>query len=214
MLVHKSRYIGYTSGLRRRPPSVSLDFRRASCNPARTTAPDDHCLFGFRYPMLPAVSSAHRRKPHALLPTHHGRQPSLETTTRSGLALAGLALCLVAGILVVVAQGAFPTSQPAAARAETGHLRVSRLDGSSTSSRSGGDAEPRRLGAGSSPREERASTDQTAQFVPSTLCGDERPQCTAWQRAGECERNPRYMHSNCAASCGLCYTYAYGINDS
>mmetsp|Transcript_21811 Transcript_21811/g.50147 ORF Transcript_21811/g.50147 Transcript_21811/m.50147 type:complete len:193 (-) Transcript_21811:194-772(-) len=35
-------------------------------------------------------------------------------------------------------------------------------------------------------------------------CDDSDENCADWAESGECERNPAYMHANCAASCGKC----------
>ena len=35
-------------------------------------------------------------------------------------------------------------------------------------------------------------------------CTDKHERCAFWSKIGECDRNPRYMHSTCAASCGTC----------
>ena len=35
-------------------------------------------------------------------------------------------------------------------------------------------------------------------------CADEKEGCRHWAGSGECQRNPAYMHSSCARSCGSC----------
>lgn len=35
-------------------------------------------------------------------------------------------------------------------------------------------------------------------------CEDSNSQCGAWANAGECRKNPGYMHDNCKKSCGTC----------
>ena len=35
-------------------------------------------------------------------------------------------------------------------------------------------------------------------------CVDEHTSCVDWAHAGECEKNPLFMHSGCAVSCGSC----------
>ena len=35
-------------------------------------------------------------------------------------------------------------------------------------------------------------------------CEDRSENCRAWTRAGECERNRKYMHAECRRSCNLC----------
>ena len=35
-------------------------------------------------------------------------------------------------------------------------------------------------------------------------CANEHDNCPAWAKAGECTKNPAFMHSSCAASCGSC----------
>ena len=35
-------------------------------------------------------------------------------------------------------------------------------------------------------------------------CVDSDGNCEAWAESGECDRNPDYMRSACAASCGSC----------
>ena len=35
-------------------------------------------------------------------------------------------------------------------------------------------------------------------------CRDKASRCTEWASAGECTRNPTFMHKECAASCGTC----------
>ncbi|KAG8460122.1 hypothetical protein KFE25_014267 [Diacronema lutheri] len=39
---------------------------------------------------------------------------------------------------------------------------------------------------------------------PEVPCVDLSPDCTAWQRGGECGFDPAYMHAHCAKSCGSC----------
>eukprot|EP00980_Cylindrotheca_fusiformis_P010143 scaffold2253_cov119-Cylindrotheca_fusiformis.AAC.18 len=36
------------------------------------------------------------------------------------------------------------------------------------------------------------------------LCEDTHESCPYWAAAGECEKNPNYMHNNCMLSCGKC----------
>lgn len=35
-------------------------------------------------------------------------------------------------------------------------------------------------------------------------CTDERKECAAWAKQGECQKNPRYMMKFCRRSCGGC----------
>lgn len=35
-------------------------------------------------------------------------------------------------------------------------------------------------------------------------CSDAKADCSRWARAGECDRNPNYMHAYCAKSCNIC----------
>uniref|UniRef100_A0A7S2JRQ6 ShKT domain-containing protein n=1 Tax=Haptolina brevifila TaxID=156173 RepID=A0A7S2JRQ6_9EUKA len=35
-------------------------------------------------------------------------------------------------------------------------------------------------------------------------CEDSNPECPSWKKAGECERNPRFMLTSCRLSCGSC----------
>eukprot|EP00041_Stephanoeca_diplocostata_P011032 m.178058 g.178058 ORF g.178058 m.178058 type:complete len:255 (-) comp18385_c0_seq5:8353-9117(-) len=35
-------------------------------------------------------------------------------------------------------------------------------------------------------------------------CVDTSDNCAAWAQSGECDRNPGYMHVNCARSCSMC----------
>ena len=40
---------------------------------------------------------------------------------------------------------------------------------------------------------------------PSEIeCVDKQAGCTAWATAGECDRNPGFMHDACALACGMC----------
>ena len=165
------------------------------------------------------IRVSHRRKQHepALLPTHDtgagAHEPSAWASARSRLALVvGVAMCLAAVFLVVMRSS---SSIALPARYETGSVRVRRLDHGSSESESNGAEEAVTTRGQLATREELATREQlAADFVPSTSCGDESTRCVAWQRAGECNRNPRYMHANCAASCGLCYTYAYGFDST
>ncbi|CAI5937738.1 unnamed protein product [Closterium sp. NIES-64] len=43
---------------------------------------------------------------------------------------------------------------------------------------------------------------------PPGACVDESEHCPLWAKAGECEKNPGYMHSSCARSCGKCSVLA------
>ncbi|CAI5500090.1 unnamed protein product [Closterium sp. Naga37s-1] len=43
---------------------------------------------------------------------------------------------------------------------------------------------------------------------PPGACVDESEHCVPWAKAGECEKNPGYMHSSCARSCGKCSVLA------
>lgn len=45
-----------------------------------------------------------------------------------------------------------------------------------------------------------------ASAIPAGVvpCVDLSTDCAAWQRIGECESNPGFMHANCAAACGSC----------
>jgi hypothetical protein len=43
-------------------------------------------------------------------------------------------------------------------------------------------------------------------MVRNPTCMDNDAACVAWQRAGECERNPDFMHLTCRMSCGICLT--------
>jgi hypothetical protein len=38
----------------------------------------------------------------------------------------------------------------------------------------------------------------------SGSCEDTHTRCEAWSLAGECEKNPSFMHRSCRSSCGLC----------
>lgn len=38
----------------------------------------------------------------------------------------------------------------------------------------------------------------------SDKCVDKEKRCSAWAKSGECVNNPKYMHFNCAKSCGTC----------
>ena len=38
----------------------------------------------------------------------------------------------------------------------------------------------------------------------SKQCVDTNNMCFFWSQSGECEKNPNYMHVNCALSCGKC----------
>lgn len=35
-------------------------------------------------------------------------------------------------------------------------------------------------------------------------CRDATTECGPWAASGECDRNPAYMHTDCAYSCGRC----------
>ena len=35
-------------------------------------------------------------------------------------------------------------------------------------------------------------------------CKDVEEMCSAWAKGGECDRNTKFMHSQCRKSCGLC----------
>lgn len=35
-------------------------------------------------------------------------------------------------------------------------------------------------------------------------CINSNTDCIHWARLGECEKNPKFMHQNCAFSCGKC----------
>ena len=37
-------------------------------------------------------------------------------------------------------------------------------------------------------------------------CDDTHQNCPSWKEAGECTRNPHYMHENCPVACGACTT--------
>lgn len=39
---------------------------------------------------------------------------------------------------------------------------------------------------------------------PPPKCQDRNDLCSSWARAGECERNLKFMHSQCMKSCGQC----------
>ena len=39
-------------------------------------------------------------------------------------------------------------------------------------------------------------------------CQDEKNNCDNWAKHGECESNPKYMHSYCRKSCGSCGSFA------
>ncbi|CAI5525628.1 unnamed protein product [Closterium sp. Naga37s-1] len=43
---------------------------------------------------------------------------------------------------------------------------------------------------------------------PPGACVDESENCVPWAKAGECEKNPGYMLSSCARSCGKCSVLA------
>ena len=38
-------------------------------------------------------------------------------------------------------------------------------------------------------------------MFPGILCKDRNKHCQDWARHGHCERNPKWMRSNCKASC-------------
>jgi hypothetical protein len=40
--------------------------------------------------------------------------------------------------------------------------------------------------------------------LASPPCGDHADRCSEWAAHGECQRNPRFMQKECAASCGVC----------
>ncbi|CAI5536651.1 unnamed protein product [Closterium sp. Naga37s-1] len=48
----------------------------------------------------------------------------------------------------------------------------------------------------------------SSQSHPPGACVDESEHCVPWAKAGECEKNPGYMHSSCARSCGKCSVLA------
>lgn len=39
---------------------------------------------------------------------------------------------------------------------------------------------------------------------PAATCEDKATQCKQWANSGECQRNPTFMHDECALSCGRC----------
>lgn len=51
---------------------------------------------------------------------------------------------------------------------------------------------------------EEIELDRVADHVPPPACEDESEHCAAWAAAGECSRNPSYMHAACRAACALC----------
>ena len=38
----------------------------------------------------------------------------------------------------------------------------------------------------------------------ATACVDKHDQCATWATAGECQRNPGFMHDSCALTCNMC----------
>ncbi|CAI5469056.1 unnamed protein product [Closterium sp. Yama58-4] len=50
--------------------------------------------------------------------------------------------------------------------------------------------------------------DPSKKSHPPGACVDESEHCPLWAKAGECEKNPGYMHSSCARSCGKCSVLA------
>ncbi|CAI5527851.1 unnamed protein product [Closterium sp. Naga37s-1] len=48
----------------------------------------------------------------------------------------------------------------------------------------------------------------SSQSHPPGACVDESEHCVPWAKAGECEKNPGYMQSSCARSCGKCSVLA------
>ena len=36
------------------------------------------------------------------------------------------------------------------------------------------------------------------------MCKDNDKQCPGWAKMGECAKNPLFMNTKCALSCGIC----------
>lgn len=39
-----------------------------------------------------------------------------------------------------------------------------------------------------------------------TGCADNDPMCREWMVAGECDKNPAFMHTSCRKACKMCFT--------
>lgn len=63
---------------------------------------------------------------------------------------------------------------------------------------------PARCGAGGA-MSVKAFTDVIAELQPVLRkCADDHDGCGGWKDAGECQKNPLFMHAHCAVACGSC----------
>jgi len=52
-----------------------------------------------------------------------------------------------------------------------------------------------------------AAAGQGREQASGSDCADQEGDCVGWARAGECDKNPRYLHQHCPKSCGQCPDY-------
>merc|ERR1712018_1119440 len=48
-------------------------------------------------------------------------------------------------------------------------------------------------------------------IAKSFACSDSNPHCASWASQGECKKNPGFMDTNCAKSCGKCESTDKGV---
>ena len=59
-------------------------------------------------------------------------------------------------------------------------------------------------------REVQGRPEQPNMPAEDRTCADAHPQCASWAAAGECAKNPAFMHESCKRACALCGAQAGG----